>query len=70
MLKTAISNAMGSIALPFSELDSKKPLLVMLHQSPLSSRNYQAALPYLADHFRVVALDTPGFGQSTPPNRV
>ena len=37
-------------------LDSKKPLLVMLHQSPLSSRNYQAALPYLADHFRVVAL--------------
>ena len=51
-------------------LDSKKPLLVMLHQSPLSSRNYQAALPYLADHFRVVALDTPGFGQSTPPNRV
>ena len=51
-------------------LDSKKPLLVMLHQSPLSSRNYQAALPYFADHFRVVALDTPGFGQSTPPNRV
>ncbi len=42
------------------------PLLLMLHQSPLSSRNYAAALPHLGRHFRAVAIDTPGFGQSDP----
>lgn len=51
-------------------LDRDLPLLVMLHQSPLSSRNYQAALPHLGEGFRVIALDTPGFGQSAPPDRV
>ena len=51
-------------------LHADLPLLIMLHQSPLSSRNYQALLPQLAAKFRVLALDTPGFGQSDPPDRV
>jgi pimeloyl-ACP methyl ester carboxylesterase len=37
----------------------------MLHQSPLSSRNYEAVLPLLAGHCRPVALDTPGYGSSS-----
>jgi len=44
--------------------DAQKPLLLMLHQSPLSSRNYERALPLLARDCRVFALDTPGFGGS------
>ena len=51
-------------------LETDLPLLVMLHQSPLSSRNYQALLPHLSDKFRVIAVDTPGFGQSSPPDNV
>ena len=51
-------------------LETDLPLLVMLHQSPLSSRNYQALLPHLSDKFRVIAVDTPGFGQSAPPDDV
>jgi len=45
--------------------DSALPLLIMLHQSPLSSRNYEAVLPLLAGHCRPVALDTPGYGSSS-----
>jgi len=45
--------------------DPALPLLIMLHQSPLSSRNYEAVLPLLAAHCRPVALDTPGYGGSS-----
>ncbi|GAA2348864.1 alpha/beta hydrolase [Dactylosporangium salmoneum] len=44
-----------------------RPLLLMLHQSPLSSRRYRLLLPLLADLVRPVAVDTPGFGESDPP---
>lgn len=46
--------------------DPETPFLLMLHQSPLSSRNYAACLPYLGQSFRAVAIDTPGFGGSGP----
>lgn len=45
--------------------DPDLPLLIMLHQSPLSSRNYASLLPLLARHCRPVALDTPGYGSSS-----
>jgi pimeloyl-ACP methyl ester carboxylesterase len=39
--------------------------LVLLHQSPLSSTQFDAVLPGLADRgFRALALDMPGFGMS------
>lgn len=47
--------------------DSQKPVLFLLHQSPLSSRNYERALPLLASFCTPVALDTPGYGGSDPP---
>lgn len=44
-----------------------KPL-VLLHQSPISSLQFEPALALLAGHgFRAIALDTPGFGLSDPP---
>jgi len=42
------------------------PLMVLLHQSPLSSRNYERLLPLLAGHCRPFAIDTPGYGASSP----
>ena len=43
------------------------PVAVFLHESPLSSVAYQAALPHLGGSLRAFALDTPGYGQSDPP---
>lgn len=42
------------------------PTMLMLHQSPLSSRNYDLLLPHLAGFCRPYALDTPGYGASSP----
>lgn len=38
--------------------------LLMLHQTPLSSRMYRNVLPLLAEDRQVLAPDTPGYGES------
>jgi len=38
--------------------------LLLLHQVPLSSDEYALVIPTLAEEYRVVALDTPGYGYS------
>jgi pimeloyl-ACP methyl ester carboxylesterase len=44
------------------------PTVVLLHQSPLSSVQFAAAMPFLAaEGVRAVALDTPGYGMSDGP---
>lgn len=45
------------------------PVLLLLHGFPSSSRMYETLLPPLADRFRLIAPDYPGFGHSTalPP---
>lgn len=44
------------------------PVLLLLHQTPSNSEQYSASLPLLAARgFRVVAMDTPGFGMSDGP---
>lgn len=40
------------------------PLLVLLHQTPSTSEMYAALMTLLADRFDLLALDTPGFGNS------
>mgnify|MGYP001544958043 CR=1 FL=1 len=46
------------------------PPVVMLHPSPLSSAAVLPMANALAEHFTVVALDTPGYGRSDPmPDR-
>ena len=47
-----------------------QPVLLILHQSPLSSATYDAVIGPLAKRgVRTVAIDTPGFGMSDPPPR-
>lgn len=42
--------------------------LLLLHQSPLSGRQFLPALPHLAAAgVQAIAIDTAGFGQSDPP---
>lgn len=43
--------------------------LVLLHANPGDSLDFQAVMPALARHFRVLALDWPGYGLSAMPTR-
>lgn len=42
------------------------PALLMCHQSPRSSAEYDALMTRWSAHFTCIAPDTPGFGQSDP----
>jgi pimeloyl-ACP methyl ester carboxylesterase len=42
------------------------PPVLMLHQSLKSSREFEPLMAQWAEHFTVIAPDTPGFGQSDP----
>lgn len=42
------------------------PVLACFHQTPLSSRMYERALPELGSRLQAYAFDTPGYGGSTP----
>lgn len=41
--------------------------LILIHQTPWSSVQYKNAAPFLAEGRRVIALDTPGYGESDSP---
>ena len=41
--------------------------LVLLHANPGDSRDFDAIMPALAQHYRVLALDWPGYGASAMP---
>jgi haloalkane dehalogenase len=44
------------------------PAVVMLHQTSVSGAMFAAGMPHLAAHgFTAIALDTPGYGMSDPP---
>src|ERR1700752_5124161 len=45
------------------------PALLLLHGFPPSSHMFRELMPQLADRFRVIAPDLPGFGQSDMPGR-
>jgi pimeloyl-ACP methyl ester carboxylesterase len=45
------------------------PTVVLLHGFPSSSHMYRNLIPALADRYRVIAPDYPGFGLSATPNR-
>jgi pimeloyl-ACP methyl ester carboxylesterase len=46
---------------------SAKPVLVMLHQNPSSSWEYEPLIAAMARDRRVIAFDTPGHGMSDAP---
>lgn len=52
--------------IPAKRIISQPPLL-LFHQTPLSSRMFEAILPELAKDRIVYALDTPGYGESSAP---
>ena len=45
------------------------PVLLLLHGFPSSSHMFRDLIPKLADSYRVIAPDLPGFGQSAMPSR-
>ena len=49
--------------------DFKAPSLLLLHGFPTSSHMFRNLLLLLADHYRLVAPDLPGFGFSDAPDR-
>ena len=63
----------GYVSMPFGQLHYREagdgsPLL-LLHKTPSSSIQFVRAMPLLAARFRVIAMDTPGFGMSDLPSR-
>ncbi len=45
------------------------PVLLLLHGFPSASHMFRDLIPLLADRYRVIAPDLPGFGQTTAPAR-
>lgn len=45
------------------------PVILLLHGFPTSSHMFRDLLPELADRYRVIAPDLPGFGQTKAPPR-
>src|SRR5215813_7557085 len=43
------------------------PAILLLHGFPSSSHMFRDLIPHLADRFRLVAPDLPGFGHTTSP---
>lgn len=43
--------------------------VILLHQSPFSLDEYAEIIPALSQKYRVIAMDTPGYGQSDKPPR-
>ena len=44
------------------------PVVLLLHGFPTSSHMFRRLIPALADRYRVIAPDYPGFGESAAPD--
>jgi pimeloyl-ACP methyl ester carboxylesterase len=66
MTKGYLNVPWGQVHYRTVEASATLPMLLLLHQSPLSSETYERLLPYIASWCRPVALDTPGYGGSSP----
>lgn len=45
------------------------PVLLLLHGFPTASHMFRDLMPRLAEHYRLIAPDLPGFGQTKAPSR-
>lgn len=60
----------GDIEIFYREAGPKEaPAILLLHGFPTSSQMFRDLIPELADKYRVIAPDYPGFGQSSMPTR-
>lgn len=48
---------------------AEAPVVLLLHGFPTSSHMFRNLIPQLADRYRVIAPDYPGYGQSDMPDR-
>src|SRR5207237_3698734 len=49
--------------------DAPAPAVLLLHGFPTSSQMFRNLIPALADEYRVIAPDYPGYGHSSMPPR-
>jgi pimeloyl-ACP methyl ester carboxylesterase len=60
----------GQVKVFYREEGAKEaPVLLLLHGFPTSSHMFRELIPLLADRYRVIAPDLPGFGQTEAPER-
>lgn len=60
--------AVGGVRIFYREAGaSDAPAVILLHGFPSSSHMYRNLIPALADRYRVIAPDLPGFGLSDMP---
>lgn len=65
----------GYVDGPFGQVHYREagsgPVLMLFHQAPMSSKQYLRVLPLFAERgYRAIAVDAPGFGNSSPPDHV
>jgi pimeloyl-ACP methyl ester carboxylesterase len=62
--------AVGEVEVFYREAGPKDaPAILLLHGYPTSSHMFRDFIPRLADRFRLIAPDLPGFGQTVTPPR-
>ncbi|SEM18503.1 Pimeloyl-ACP methyl ester carboxylesterase [Bosea lupini] len=62
--------ALGEVQMFYREAgDQAAPTVLLLHGFPTSSHMYRDLIPQLADKYRVIAPDLPGFGSTKAPAR-
>src|SRR5262245_44344222 len=64
MLRNYANTSLGQVH--FREMGQGAPLL-LLHQTAESGAMFSEVMPLFAKNFRVIAMDTPGFGDSDKP---
>ncbi|MCI9866283.1 alpha/beta hydrolase [Rhizobium skierniewicense] len=70
MAITYKNQKVGEVDVFYREAGAKDgPVLLLLHGFPSSSHMFRELIPMLADHFRVIAPDLPGFGYTKAPAR-
>jgi len=64
------TKAIDGIKIFYREAGPKDaPVILLLHGFPTSSHMFRNLIPALADRYRVIAPDYPGYGQSDMPDR-
>lgn len=64
------SQKVGDVDVFYREAGAKNaPMLLLLHGFPTSSHMFRELMPLLADRYRVIAPDLPGFGRTKAPAR-
>ncbi len=63
------TETIGGVDVFYREAGPKEgPVVLLLHGFPTSSHMFRNLIPLLADHYRVIAPDYPGFGNSAMPD--